>query len=109
MKKLSVITALFCIAAGFAFSFHVIRLEKGMAVIAKDHLTLRETWVDAGKFDPKMLVTASPRVRNYLLQVYGAEMLSELKKGTEKSAGSVKKTLREKEQSFHEWVSEKLK
>lgn len=104
------ITAIFCLGAAFALSFHVIRLEKGMAVIAKDHLTLRETWVDAGKFDPKMLLTASPRVRNYLLyEVYGAEMLSELKKGTDASADSVKKTIREKEQRFHEWISEKLK
>lgn len=110
MKKLYVCTAIGCLFTAFVFNFHVIRMDKGFDIIAKDRMNLRENYVDARDFDPAMLLDCSPRVRSYILyRVYGSKLLSEIRESGDASAESVKKTLRESEQALHEWLSDKLK
>ncbi|QTA81764.1 Uncharacterized protein dnl_41130 [Desulfonema limicola] len=105
-----ILTAIACLSAVFIFNYHIIRIDQGFDIIAKDSINLREVYVDARNFDTGLLINCSPRLRNYLIyQVYGPSLYSNIKEKTDLSAESIKEKLKEFELNAHKWLSEKLK
>lgn len=88
---------------------HVVRVEDEVVVLAKDQMSLRDTFVDATDWGVSDYIDASPRVRNHLL-AHGQypRKLREFRNSLADLKEKTKNLLRPLESAIHGWLSDQL-
>jgi hypothetical protein len=112
MKYLIIVALIGIAIAGTLLNVHIIRLNEGFEVIAKDNMTFRDTYADVRAWGLADYMSHAPRIRNYLFyeKKYAAlkNMVNQKKAAVNKETGSVadsaKKQLESAEKAIRDWL-----